>query len=216
MSCLRGLVMSAALEAIITKERLGRYLTESGFDLDRALQLYAWNLKISAAFVPLLCAAEISLRNIVMVRSSAVFGPVWWQSSAFLGLAGSTAKGIVKSAENKIVDRGIVPTTGRMTAELSFGFWENMLLPKYQPALWTPIHLHFPDLPTRVDRQTLYERCGKIRVLRNRISHHEPIFRRNISQDYADCVEFIGWLSSAKAAWITPHCNVMALMRTKP
>ncbi len=103
-----------------------------------------------------------------------------------------------------------------MTAELSFGFWENMLLPKYAASLWTPLHPHFPDLPQAIDQATFYSCCDDLRSLRNRISHHEPIFRRNISQDYANCMKFIGWLSSAKEKWIKPHCDVMQIMRQKP
>lgn len=208
--------MSAVLEAMISPDRLGTYRKAVGHDLDRALALYAWNMKLSASFMPLLGSAEICLRNLAMSRMTTVFGPQWWQSNAFLDILGTKGKGIVKRAEKKITTSGNPVDSGRMTAELTFGFWQNMLLPKYQTAVWSPLHDNFPDLPAHVDQTALFNKCGIVRDLRNRISHHEPIFQRNISQDYAECLELISWLSTAKSVWIKPHCNVMALMRQKP
>lgn len=208
--------MTAKLEAIISKERLGTYFQAAAFDVDRALRLYVWNMKLSAAFLPLLCSAEICLRNLVSARLAAAFEPVWWRDPAFLLLLGGKGKGIVKRAEGKIIKHGNVVTSGRITAELSFGFWEGMLLEKYQAPLWAPLHPHFPDIPDQVDQAELHTKCGVVRELRNRISHHEPIFRRNISQDYSDCLTLIKWLSPEKAAWIKPHCQVASLIRQKP
>lgn len=208
--------MLSNLETIISPDRLGTYRKAVGHDVDRALALYAWNMKLSASFMPLLGSAEICLRNLTMPRITAVFGPQWWDSNGFFDILGSRGKGIVKRAGNKIIASGNQVDSGRMTAELSFGFWQNMLLPKYQTPLWSLLHNSFPDLPAHVDQTTLYNKCGIVRELRNRISHHEPIFQRNTSQDYADCLELISWLSAAKAIWIKPHCNVMALLRQKP
>lgn len=208
--------MTAILEAIISPERLGTYMKAVGHDRDRALAMYALNMKLSASFMPLFSSAEICLRNLAMARITAVYGPAWWQSPAFFAILGSRGKGIVKRAENQITHRGTPVGSGRMTAELSFGFWENMLLPKYQQDLWSPLHHTFTDLPAPVDQAQLYAKCGVIRELRNRISHHEPIFQRNISQDYADCLQLISWLSAAKAVWIKPQCDVMAVLRRKP
>ena len=103
-----------------------------------------------------------------------------------------------------------------MTAELGFGFWENMFLEKYTRDLWVNLHDSFPHLPSTVDQQIFKAKCEKIRDLRNKIAHHEPIFHRNLSQDYAHCLELIRWLSPAKAAWIRPHCAVATLLRAKP
>lgn len=208
--------MNSTLEAIISPERLSTYRKAVGHDTTRALALYAWNMKLSASFMPLLGSAEICLRNLILAQVTTVFGPYWWQSQAFLSVLGGQGKGIVKRAENKIVARGNSVDAGRMTAELSFGFWQNMLLPKYAGPLWSLLHSNFIDLPPVVDQTALYKKCGIVRELRNRISHHEPIFQRNISQDYSDCLTLVGWLSTAKATWLKPHLTVMALLRQRP
>jgi hypothetical protein len=60
--------MSFALEDIISAQRLGPYRKAACQDLDRALQLYAWNMKIGAGFPPLFCAVEFGLRNLIVRR----------------------------------------------------------------------------------------------------------------------------------------------------
>jgi len=44
-----------------------------------------------------------------------------------------------------------------------------------------------------------------IRVLRNRIAHHEPIIRWNLPKHYAAIVEITEWLSPPAAAWCQKH-----------
>jgi hypothetical protein len=49
-----------------------------------------------------------------------------------------------------------------------------------------------------------------------KIAHHEPIFHRNLLQDYANSLELVMWLRPAKAEWVRPHCAVASLLRAKP
>ena len=173
-------------------------------------------MKIGAAFFPLFSAAEVALRNLIAARLHAVYGVDWWGNPALILLLGGRGKGIVLRAVKKLELRGVPVDDGRLTAELSFGFWENMLLPKYSVDLWTPLHPHFPDLPDQFSQADLFDRIAEICSLRNRISHHEPIFDRDLSRDYARTMDLIRWLCIAKAEWIKPHCDVMTLLRRKP
>ena len=209
-------IMSAALESIISPSRLTAFLAESHGDLTHALELYAWNMKLSASFMPLLSSAEIALRNLIVAQVVGTYGSTWWNHSQLLALLGKKGKGIVKRAENKILERGHAVVSDRITAELTFGFWKNMLLPKYATPLWSQLTTSFPHFPAGKTQADLYTACERVCDLRNRISHHEPIFQRNVSQDYSDCLTLIDWLSPDKAAWIRPHCEVMKLMRAKP
>jgi len=208
--------LNSKLEEIISKQRLGPYLTAAAFDPDRTLELYAWNMKVGAAFFPLFAAAEVALRNRIAAPLCDVYGATWWGNPAFILLLGKTGKGIVLRAVTKINQKGLIVDSGRLTADLSFGFWEKMLLPKYAADLWSPLYPHFPDFPGHLNQVDLFDKIGEICALRNRISHHEPIFHRNISSDYSKSMELIRWLSQDKARWIKPHCEVMALLRLKP
>lgn len=114
------------VSSIISQERLTKYLKEAGYDKQRALDLYGWNIQISEAFFPVLSASEVCLRNTISARLIILYGPAWWEDAAFLTQIGN-GKRIVKTARDKLRTKGAV-TSGGMTAELNFGFWVNMLL----------------------------------------------------------------------------------------
>lgn len=200
---------------IISQERLTKYLIAAGHDPDHALALYGWNIQLSEAFFPVLSAAEVSLRNIIVARLIALYGPQWWDDPAFLLQIKSGGKRIVKTARDKLVTTGAV-TSGRMTAELNFGFWVKMLLPRHEPVFWANLHGDFPHLPGPVSYAQLYKRCDDVREFRNRVFHHEPIHHRNITAEYSQIMELIKWLSPDKAIWIKQYSRVMTVVRQKP
>lgn len=199
---------------IISQERLTKYLTAAGYDTQRALDLYGWNIQISEAFFPVLSASEVCLRNTVSARLLVLYGPNWWNDSSFLTQI-RNGKRIVKTARDKLKTKGPV-TSGRMTAELNFGFWSNMLLPRHEHVFWSDLHNSFNDLPATVTYPDLYKRCDDVREFRNRVFHHEPILERNISQEYSQIMELITWLSPEKARWIKKYSRVMSVSRQKP
>lgn len=200
---------------IISQERLGKYLVAAGHNPDRALALYGWNIQLSESFFPVLSAAEVCLRNIVVTRLIALYGLQWWNDPVFLAQIKSAGKRIVKTASDKVAKGGVV-TSGKMTAELNFGFWVNMLLPRHQAVFWTNLHSDFPDLPAAVTYSHLYVRCDAVREFRNRVFHHEPILHRDITAEYSKIMELIQWLSLEKATWIRPYARVMTVVRQKP
>ena len=199
---------------IISEERLEKYLIETGYDEAKALNLYGWNIQISESFYPLLSATEVCLRNIIAARMIELYGAHWWDDNAYLHQIGR-GKRIVKTAQDNLRRNGRV-TSGRMTAELNFGFWSKMLLPRHEAVFWADFNTSFSNLPAAVTYANLFDRCDQVRVFRNRIFHHEPIFNRNISQEYSQIMELIRWLSPAKEEWIKNYVRVMAVLRQKP
>ncbi len=199
---------------IISQERLTKYLKAVGFHESRALALYGWNIQISESFYPVLSASEVCLRNTISERLTELYGERWWESREFLDQIGR-GKRIVKTAQDKLKKTGTV-TSGRMTAELNFGFWVNMLLEKHEPVFWTDFPKPFYSLPATVSYLELFERCDSVREFRNRIFHHEPIFERDISFEFRNIMQLIEWLSPEKSIWIKPYSRVMSVLRDKP
>lgn len=200
----------------ISDDRFATYLQAAGFDEGRALRLYGWNMRIAASFYPMLCSIEVCLRNRMERRLCAEFGPNWWRDPTFIELLGKKGMRNVLRAVADIHKRQKAPTSGRMTAELNFGFWTNMLLPKYWEPLWSDIRASFPDLPNGVDEGDLRARCEHVRELRNRVSHYEPIFRRDLTADFGESLELLRWLGPEKAAWIKPQLDTMKILRQRP
>lgn len=200
---------------IISQERLTKYLRAAGFDQERALALYGWNIQISEAFFPVLGASEVCLRNIISARLVSLYGQTWWDDQAFMKQIRSRGTRIVKTARDKLRTKGAV-TSGGMTPELNFGFWVNMLLPRHELVFWPDLHESFSNLPATVNYDRLYQRCDAVRDFRNRVFHHEPILHLNITKEYSQTMELITWLSPDKAKWIKPYSRVMLVARQKP
>jgi len=69
----------------------------------------------------------------------------------------------------------------------------------------------------RSPRREVFGRAGartrkpdsqKLRTFRNRIAHHEPIFQRNLVEDYERIVDVVTWLSPSVSSWMTEHSRV--------
>jgi hypothetical protein len=62
---------------------------------------------------------------------------------------------------------------GKVIAELTFGFWPNLISKHFHPLWSASLHKAFPY--AHVPRRDVHFRLEVIRRLRNRIAHHEPI-----------------------------------------
>ena len=209
--------MLQLLEPTLSQARMGTYMLEAGHDEARALQLYQWNAQLGEAFHLPIQAVEIALRNRINAVLVSKFGANWWSSTAFLSLADGRQIAAIDEAKARIGKRGQAVVTGQIVAGLSFGFWVSMLDARYNPSVWShALATGFPDLPAGKSRDDLQKVSRQIAKFRNRISHHEPIFKANITAEYSKCVELLGWLCTHKLGWIKPQCKVMAVLRQKP
>ena len=189
----------------------------AGHDEARALQLYQWNAQLGEAFHLPIQAVEIALRNRINAVLVANFGGDWWRNPAFLSLADGRQIAAIDEAKARIGKRGQAVVTGQIVAGLSFGLWDSMLDARYNPAVWShALSVGFPDLPGGKSRDDLQKVSRQIANFRNRIWHHEPIFKANIPQEYSRCMEMLKWLCPHKQKWIKPQCKVMTVLRLTP
>lgn len=210
-------ILIGSLHPTVSAERFGKYVRASNFDDELAMKLYLWNAQVGEAFHIPIQAAEVALRNKINAALVAQFGADWWDERAFLEIAQPFQVSDIQVATNRILNRQNPLCTGQIVASLSFGFWSGMMDGEYNIPIWSR-HLRgsFPHLPARRERKHVAARAKKINKLRNRISHHEPIFQMNISQEHADILEFIGWICPQKLEWIRPSCRMPSVLRMKP
>jgi hypothetical protein len=183
----------------------------------RALALYQWNAQLGEAFHLPIQSVEIALRNRINSVLVATFGADWWQETAFLAVADKRQREQIEEAKSRITKRGQAIVTGQIVAGLSFGFWVSMLDARYNPSVWShALASGFPHLPKGKTRSDLQKASRHIANFRNRIWHHEPIFKANITSEYSRCIEMLAWLCPHKLGWIKPQCKVMAVLRMKP
>lgn len=209
--------MLKQLEPTLSPARIGTYMLAAGHDESRALALYLWNAQLGEAFHLPIQAVEIALRNrinCVLVRS---FGVDWWCEPSFKTLAEKRQNDSINEVVTRITRRGQSLVTGQIVAGLSFGFWVSMLDARYNPFVWSQ-HLStgFPNLPATQSREDLQRVARKIATFRNRIWHHEPIFKADISDNYSTCMRALEWLCPHKMGWIKPQCKVMTVLRSRP
>ena len=207
----------AKLAETLSADRIGRYLTATGYDKQRALALYVWNAKIGEAFHVPIQAVEVGLRNRITVSLADLYGSEWWRHIDFKIAIDEDREADLETVFRRIRNRGLSLDVGQIVAGLSFGFWVALLQPRYNPKIWSShLRVSFPDLPQDKTRNALAKRAGEVAFIRNRISHHEPVFRRDLSKDFQQLLEFLSWICPTKAGWIKPHCRVQEVLRQKP
>ena len=114
-----------------------------------------------------------------------------------------------------------LPTSGKIVAELKFVFWEKMLTHGHDGAIWNAhFRTVFPNTDNAKTVQLLrlegHDSLSKIRDFRNRIAHHEPIFRRNIQEEYERIRKVVSWTNLTAASWVDKMEGVTTLIRARP
>lgn len=161
---------------------------------------YFWNIELSEALYPGLAALEVTLRSSVHEALTSRDGTeMWFRTQLEPGQLREYADAYLNLVRDL---KGQRPKSGQIVAQLTFGFWTTLLSQPYHQSLWTPhksalLRAVFPYLP-RIpnNRQFVHQRYNNLRLLRNRVMHHEPIlYRQNLFQEWEGMMESIGWIS---------------------
>lgn len=187
-----------------------------------ALDLYVWNAQVSGAFLAPLHICEVVIRNAVADVLAWKYGSNWPWSPAFEKSLPSPPVGY--NARRDLFDarqKVSVGQTGKVIAELKFIFWQRMFTKRHDGRLWA--HKLMTVLPHLDSTQTyqqlrkgLYDELESLRVLRNRIAHHEPILTRNLHADYSRITQIIRYRSAETANWMHHHQQVIHLLNNRP
>jgi hypothetical protein len=188
-----------ALGRLLTQDRLRSYLSASKGDMPEALRLYEYNTRVSECLFGVIQGLEIAFRNSCHLTISAGTGRLDWYDH--IGLGAQEAESVTTAKRNLLRFRKAVTPPG-VISELTFGFWVRIISPSYEKKLWVK-HLYkaMPRM-ARADRRTAFDRMERIRKLRNRIAHHEPIFQRNLKAEYDMIIEATSWICPVTAQWI--------------
>lgn len=121
---------------------------------------------------------------------------------------------MARDAIVQIENRGKVATPGRVIAELSFGFWVGLFANVYDTTTWrSDLFRLFSPRPQRPE---LHARLDRLRTLRNRIAHHEPIYQRNLLEDYQRLQEVLASLSPELCEWMEHNSRVLDVLSAGP
>jgi len=221
-------VSLASLQRSLSSERLQAYATPEDSDSLDAVARYVWDLALGAAIQPVLHVLEITFRNHVfeasrkLVDESALrFHDMECWLDADPSLLEERELAAVLDAKNALLRSKRPLTPGRLVAKLGFGFWVSLCKRPYEqgrvtgPGLWPGLISHaFPFAPKQYrTRSSIFHRVDGIRELRNRVSHHEPVWDRNVLQLHGEILETIGWMNQGLATALEPISPLFSVHR---
>jgi hypothetical protein len=193
-----------ALREAISPARLATYVRHAQGNVRRALRLYAWNVRAAQALFAMLNVNEIALRNAVSRALESQFGPEWPYAQGFLRTLPAHERDAFERSVRKLEKTRRVArvSTCDVVSAQTYYFWVAMLTSRYEQRVWqAEFTRSFPSAPANVDRAVVHGRAEAIRVLRNRIAHHEPLLMIDVAGAYRRALSMVRWISPPKATW---------------
>ena len=182
-------------------ERLSRYSTLAPDNRIKQLQLYTWNTALSESLYTPIQGLEVTARNYFYRELVDYLGVECFDSNK-IKLAFPQHRSLIQAKES-LQKEGKPLTAVNLISLLSFGFWAGLLGSKYETSLWRPcLYKAFGNKPTPFLRKHAHHEFDLIRILRNRIAHHEPILRPDLSLHYIRIIKMLRWFCEETAYWI--------------
>jgi hypothetical protein len=189
------------LNSIFSKARISPYLRDYT-NAENVLARYHINIELSEAMMPTLHYFEVCLRNRIDQVIKKYYTSDWLiRIPKQLKIPIQDINKINEIILRKSISRKTLPTHDDIVAHMTFGFWCSFFQRKYDPMIWhlkESMKIVFPNIP-RVNRKRAYiePKLFKIKEMRNRIAHYEPLLNRKISilEVYNLCHEIIMGMS---------------------
>jgi len=192
---------------------LNPYLPSGTSDLKKATNLYAWNIEISSAFWGGIHILEVSLRNAIHSELSAASQATDWWNTAIAIHSGE--RNTVLAAEYKLSNSGRnLVAADQVVSQLYFSFWVDLIKDSHHKNLWINcLFRAFPNYTGR--RDDLHEELVKIKILRNRIAHHKPIFTNSLLEDQERIINVTQFIDLQAAQWIKEYSRVPSVLENR-
>ncbi len=204
-----------SLEAVLSVERLTNYLSIAHGDRKKAIQLYLWNAELNGALQIPIHIVEVAVRNTIHQELSKAFGPTWYDNHACP--IKPSLRQVVQDVKDTLVAEGKPVIPPRIVAGLTMAFWVFLLSKRYETPLWRS-HLYnaFPNSPKPFSRSQARRSLEHIRLLRNRVAHHEPILGKSPDQTHMLILNVVGWISIDTAAWLRHYSRFEKVWNDQP
>ncbi|MYB05047.1 MAG: hypothetical protein F4Y24_01715 [Gemmatimonadetes bacterium] len=216
-----------SLQNALSAERLGAYARPEDTDEVDSVARYLWNLALCSTLQPALHTLEVTVRNHLFTVSKKIVDestlgfhrvPCWLDARP--SLLADHERQRVEEAKETIRTRGSPMTEGRLISILGFGFWVSLCKRPYEqgrsggPRLWPALATKgFPHLPRgKRTRSQVFHALDPLRDLRNRVSHHEPVWDRRLNRSHQDILETISWINRDLAATLKAHSPLPAVL----
>jgi len=232
---------------------------------EECLGIYLWNKQLASAFLPALQILEVSLRNAIYQAKieyeeenieKKFAAHAWaakkaeidrsWFITVMTAANNLESYRQIDTARRKITQEGKSHNPENYIAKLTLGFWVALVDKDYSIpnatylTLWP--HLRGKVFPNAYDIKGqplsitgIGSALRDINKIRNRLSHHEPLWRKSntynveqainkIATDYKKCLDIIRWINPSNlkllniidnADKVRELCNTHALWKNK-
>ena len=205
--------MSTELRLFFSPCRLASYQLP-GEEWPVALARYQWNLQLAEAMLPSLNYLEVGLRNGVNRLVGGIYSPDWLITLPIqIQFSEDDLSQIARIKADVLKYKGKLASHDDVLAQLNFGFWVALFHKRHMGGIWSrarePLASTFPHMPAsywggeelRERRQQVKNLLDSVKALRNRIAHHEPIWKQTPTalDVHQNCIDLIRALSPAAA-----------------
>lgn len=210
-----------SLMSTLSQARMARYVTLSQSTDHHPLDLYLYNLELSKQLLPALSLWEVAFRNRMDEFLCWKFTARWpYEDRLVRQLAADDRQRLSDARTRQERERSLHPAPrDPIVADLSLGFWVSLFARRYEvPFAWRPggnLARVFPNL-MRPEIRDVQARLDRLRGLRNRIAHHEPILHLDLPRYHQDAMDLTRGLCPAAAALIVLGCGFKATWSSGP
>ncbi|MES0834701.1 hypothetical protein [Nocardiopsis tropica] len=204
-----------AVLSLVPAPRLAPYLALAGGDRGRALALYEWGARVSAAAFEDIAHLEVLLRGGMdrVLRAhfrEAERGIPWFLLPVPGGEYVAEASGRVRE---RLRQEGR-ETRDQVVAAMSFGFWSGMLGPGYEELWRACLHRAFPGSSGR--RAEVAATAEGVRRFRNRIAHHDSVLGVDFPFEVRQVAELAAFVDPAAGRWLRSRSRTMDVYAQRP
>lgn len=231
-----------ALIKAISPNRLQTYTTAAAHTGRDVLDLYVWDRDLAAAAMADVAILEVAMRNAMNIALERLAGrPDWY--TVDIGLDNRSLKAVAKAWSEVPEARR---DSGRVVAQLMFGFWRNLLetggavgegprksTTRYEDLWRAEIHAAFPGgravaaaQGAHFTRSWTLSVVKEVHALRNRAAHHEPLVngfpmpgesrRLTGTQGHRACLRLAGLLDRDLATWLAGNTHMARVLPSRP
>lgn len=172
---------------------------------DRAEIHYQQNIQLSESLLPSLSVLEVSLRNVLIRELERMTGSRDWYLTFQTIPELKNLHVHVQTASMRIKARGETVTCDKINGELTLGFWVSLFNSEYERILWKALRNSFSYLPkANKKRKTVSAPLNSIRLLRNRVFHHEAIAWNlsKVEELHEHIIRILEWIDPFLPHWM--------------
>lgn len=192
-------------EKILSPDRLSPYYHLYPTNPEGAILHYQYNLALSESMYTSLSIFEVALRNALSRELRKMTSRDDWYT-VFPSIPGlRPLNKYITQAIRHITSRHENVTPSKVIAELTLGFWVSLLNSEFERVLWKDLRRAFPFMPKQLrQRKNVAAPLNRIRTLRNRVFHNEPIcwHMPRVIALHDEMVEVLGWIDKDIPAWL--------------